>query len=177
MSEDEISDSEAASPDTVIERCAVSDRRRLSLRTFVQSGLTPRRRGGRRDGEHEHLIDWHEPDLLFLALAILLLSVTDAFFTLTLMTRGAEEANPLLALRSSALSRSLRGSEDGAHRRRGSGVGRDGARQGVPDRARTDRFAMFSGWLRGPGRLRNVDAEDSSLRRDRGCPNSAIGAY
>jgi hypothetical protein len=59
--------------------------------------LTPRRRGGRRDGEHEHLIDWHEPDLLFLALAILLLSVTDAFFTLTLMTRGAEEANPLLA--------------------------------------------------------------------------------
>jgi hypothetical protein len=97
VSEDEISDSEAAGPDTVIERRAVSDRRRLSLRTFVQSGLTPRRRGGRRDGEHEHLIDWHEPDLLFLALAILLLSVTDAFFTLTLMTRGAEEANPLLA--------------------------------------------------------------------------------
>ena len=97
MSENEISDSEAASLDTVSERRAVGDRRRLSLRTFVQSGLTPRRRGGRRDGEHEHLIDWHEPDLLFLALAILLLSVTDAFFTLTLMTRGAEEANLLLA--------------------------------------------------------------------------------
>ena len=97
MSEDEISDSQAASLDTVSERRAVRDRRRLSLRTFLQGSLTPRRRDGRRDGEHEHLIDWHEPDLLFLALAILLLSVTDAFFTLTLMTRGAEEANPVLA--------------------------------------------------------------------------------
>ena len=97
MSEDEISDSQAASLDTDSERRAVRDRRRLSLRTFLQGGLTPRRRSGRRDGEHEHLIDWHEPDLLFLALAILLLSVTDAFFTLTLMTRGAEEANPVLA--------------------------------------------------------------------------------
>ena len=55
MSEDEISDSEAASLDTAIERRAVSDRRRLSLRTFLQGGLTPRRRDGRRDGEHEHL--------------------------------------------------------------------------------------------------------------------------
>jgi len=97
VSEDEISDSQAASLDTVTERRAVHDRRRLSLRTFLQSGLTPRRRGGRRNGEHEHLIDWHEPELLFLALAILLLSVTDAFFTLTLITEGAEEANPILA--------------------------------------------------------------------------------
>ncbi len=97
MSEDEISDSQAASLDTVSERRAVCDRRRLTLRTFLQGGFTPRRRGGRRDGEHEHLIDWHEPDLLFLALAILLLSVTDAFFTLTLMSGGAEEANPVLA--------------------------------------------------------------------------------
>ena len=97
MSEDEVNDLGTASLDTVIERRAVRDRRRLSLRTFLRSGLTPRRRDGRRDGEHEHLIDWHEPDLLFLALAILLLRVTDAFFTLTLMTRGAEEANPVLA--------------------------------------------------------------------------------
>lgn len=42
-------------------------------------------------------IDWHEPYLLFLSVMILLLSVADAFLTLTLIMGGAEEANPLLA--------------------------------------------------------------------------------
>jgi hypothetical protein len=72
------------------------DRRRTTLRTFLQSGFTPRRRGGRRAGEHHLPIDWHEPYLLFLALTILLLNVADAFLTLTLLTAGAREANPLL---------------------------------------------------------------------------------
>ena len=81
--------------DTPIDR-RVSDRRRLTFRTLFQSGFTPRRRGGRRAEDHESLVDWHEPELLFLALAILLLSVTDAFFTLTLLTNGASEANPII---------------------------------------------------------------------------------
>lgn len=42
-------------------------------------------------------IDWHEPYLLFLALTILLLNVLDAFLTLTLLTVGARESNPLIA--------------------------------------------------------------------------------
>ena len=42
-------------------------------------------------------IDWHEPYLLFLSLTILLLSVADAFLTLTLIMGGATEANPFLA--------------------------------------------------------------------------------
>ena len=42
-------------------------------------------------------MDWHEPHLLFLSITILLLSVADAFFTLTLLTLGATEANPFLA--------------------------------------------------------------------------------
>jgi len=73
------------------------DRRRLTLRTFVQGGLTPRRRASRRGTEPHALVDWHEPHLLFLAVAILLLSVTDAFLTLTLIKYGAHEANPFLA--------------------------------------------------------------------------------
>jgi uncharacterized protein DUF5658 len=80
-----------------VERRRGGDRRRLTLRTFLQGGFTPRRRGGRRAGEHHLPIDWHEPYLLFLALTILLLSVADAFITLTLITGGAREANPLLA--------------------------------------------------------------------------------
>jgi hypothetical protein len=40
----------------------------------------------------------HEPYLLFLSIVMLVLSVADAFLTVTLMTDGAQEANPLLAL-------------------------------------------------------------------------------
>jgi hypothetical protein len=78
-------------------RYSGDDRRRTTLRTFLQSGFTPRRRGGRRAGEQYLPIDWHEPYLLFLALTILLLNVADAFLTLTLLTIGAREANPIIA--------------------------------------------------------------------------------
>ena len=73
------------------------DRRSLSLRTFLRSSLTPQRRDNRRGTEIEGLLDWHEPHLMFLAIMILLLSVTDAFLTLNLIASGAEEANPIMA--------------------------------------------------------------------------------
>ena len=73
------------------------DRRSLSLRTFLQGCITPRRRDNRRGNEYEGLLDWHEPHLMFLAVMILMLSVTDAFLTLNLISKGAEEANPVMA--------------------------------------------------------------------------------
>jgi len=73
------------------------DRRALTLRTLIASGFTPRRRSGRRAGDQDLLVDFHEPRLLVPAIALLLLSIADAFLTVTLMTDGAEEANPLLA--------------------------------------------------------------------------------
>jgi len=73
------------------------DRRLLSWRTFLQGSITPRRRNNRRGNEFDGLVDWHEPHLLFLAIMILLLSVTDAFLTLTLISIGGEEANPIMA--------------------------------------------------------------------------------
>lgn len=69
----------------------------MTLRSFVHGGIRPRRRNGRRAGEQHLPVDWHEPYLLFLAVTILLLSVADAFLTLTLIVWGATEANPLLA--------------------------------------------------------------------------------
>jgi len=80
-----------------VERRGDPDRRRTSLRSFLQGGVTPRRRQGRRTGEHHLPIDWHEPYLLFVSLMILLLSVADAFLTLTLIMEGAKEVNPLVA--------------------------------------------------------------------------------
>jgi hypothetical protein len=73
------------------------DRRSLTLRTILQGGLTPRRRTGRRAADHAGIVDWHAPHLLFISVAILLLSVADAFLTLTLISLGAHEANPFLA--------------------------------------------------------------------------------
>jgi len=81
----------------VAERRGSPDRRSITLRSFLQGGLTPRRRVGRRAGEHHLPIDWHEPYLLFVSIMVLLLSVADAFLTLTLLMAGASEANPFLA--------------------------------------------------------------------------------
>ena len=86
---------ELASP--CVERRHGPDRRHTSLRSFLKGGITPRRRGGRRADEQHLPIDWHEPYLLFLSVMVLLLSVADAFLTLTLIMSGAQEANPLLA--------------------------------------------------------------------------------
>ena len=96
-------DERAAVPDTEAgppfaeRRVNKVDRRTTSLRSFLQGGLVPRRRAGRRASDHYLPIDWHDPYLLFLALLMLLLSVTDAFFTVTLLTDGAQETNLLLA--------------------------------------------------------------------------------
>lgn len=79
------------------ERRSRRDRRTLSWRTFLRGSLTPRRRSNRRDDDLEGLLDWHEPHLLFLAIMILLLSMTDAFLTLNLIAYGAEEVNPIMA--------------------------------------------------------------------------------
>jgi hypothetical protein len=73
------------------------DRRALSPQTFLQGCITPRRRDNRRGAEDEGLLDWHEPHLMYLAVMILMLSVTDAFLTLNLIGKGAEEANPVMA--------------------------------------------------------------------------------
>jgi hypothetical protein len=80
-----------------VDRRSGVDRRRLSLRSFLRGGVTPRRRNGRRADEQHLPIDWHDPDWLFLSMMILLLSVADAFLTITLIMGGATEANPFLA--------------------------------------------------------------------------------
>jgi hypothetical protein len=41
-------------------------------------------------------VDWHHPQWLAVALATLLLCTADAFLTLVLLDRGANEANPVM---------------------------------------------------------------------------------
>jgi len=77
------------------ERRELAERRELTLGTFLRGSVRARRRADRRTGDEYHL-DWHSPDLLFLAVTTVLISVIDAFFTLTLLRHGAREANPFL---------------------------------------------------------------------------------
>ena len=73
------------------------DRRGSFWRSLLYGNLRPRRRGSRREQDaHLFWFDWHEPRILYLALGILLLSCTDALFTLNLINAGAAEANAIM---------------------------------------------------------------------------------
>jgi hypothetical protein len=92
------STNEAQPPRPFVERRVnTEDRRRTTLQTLLRGAFVPRRRAGRRASDRDVPLDWHDPYLMFLSIAMLTLSVTDAFFTVTLMTDGARETNPLLA--------------------------------------------------------------------------------
>jgi hypothetical protein len=65
---------------------------------FLYGNFRPRRRSSRRLADaHFFWYDWHEPRVLYLALGVLLLSCTDALFTLNLLNAGAAEANAVMA--------------------------------------------------------------------------------
>ena len=51
----------------------------------------------RRDDSRFHSLDWHSAHLLAVSIGILLLSVADAFMTVTLLAGGAVEVNPIMA--------------------------------------------------------------------------------
>jgi hypothetical protein len=84
--------------DQPAERRQVINRRDGVWRAFLYGNFRPRRRVSRRTAdEHHFLFDWHEPRILYLALGILLLSCTDALFTLNLLEAGANEGNTVMA--------------------------------------------------------------------------------
>ena len=82
-------------PGLLEDRREEADRRReKSLHAFVYGNFRPRRRNSRRAADsHRFIFDWHEPHLMYVALAIVLLSCTDALFTLNLLHIGAVEVN------------------------------------------------------------------------------------
>jgi hypothetical protein len=73
------------------------DRRQHTFRSLVHGSFAPRRRGPRRDGDLSFTaVDWHHPQWLAVAILTLLLCSADALLTLTLLDRGAVEANPFM---------------------------------------------------------------------------------
>ena len=81
-----------------VDRRDAKDRRGGIWRAFLYGNFRPRRRDSRRIADaHYFWFDWHEPRVLYLALGVLLLSCTDALFTLNLLNAGATEANAVMA--------------------------------------------------------------------------------
>jgi len=75
------------------------DRRRRVWWSVLYGSFNPRRRRPprRTDESRFHSLDWHSSHLLAVSIGILLLSVADAFMTVTLLDGGAVEVNPIMA--------------------------------------------------------------------------------
>lgn len=82
-----------------IERRSGLERRNRTLKAYWFGARFPRRRAGRRAADHYYpIIDWHPPRIFALVLAILLLCVCDGVLTIFLISHGAVEVNPFMAL-------------------------------------------------------------------------------
>ncbi len=81
------------------ERRNRTGRRHRRIWSICYGSFNPRRRSGqRRAGDFSfHTLDWYSAHLLAVAIGISLLSMADAFLTLTLLNGGAEELNPIMA--------------------------------------------------------------------------------
>lgn len=73
------------------------ERRASIFHALWRGSFARRRRSPRRvTDRHPVITDWFEPQWLATAIVILLLSIADALLTLTLVSRGATELNPLM---------------------------------------------------------------------------------
>ena len=70
------------------------DRRKRVIWSLIYGSVQRRRRKARRSEDAAKFIaDWYAPSLMYVVVAILLLSATDALLTLKLLQIGAYEAN------------------------------------------------------------------------------------
>jgi hypothetical protein len=80
------------------EQRRLPDRRRRILWAVVYGSFNARRRRPprRMNESRYHSLDWHSAHLLAVSIGILIMSVADAVLTLTLMSYGAVEINPVM---------------------------------------------------------------------------------
>jgi len=73
------------------------ERRNFGLYSIWKALTAPRRFTGRRSGDRRFAImDRYDSGLCALAIILVLLSITDSIFTLTLISRGGSEVNPFM---------------------------------------------------------------------------------
>ncbi len=73
------------------------ERRQFSIKTIYNSLTSPRRRDTRREQDTVYpILDFYGWTEMLSAMALILLSLTDATFTLLLILKGGEELNPVM---------------------------------------------------------------------------------
>lgn len=79
------------------ERRVAADRREFTLQTLWHCLKNPRRASGRRRSDKRYpLLDVFDGGAMFLAVALITLSLCDAFFTLNIIAQGGQEVNPIM---------------------------------------------------------------------------------
>jgi len=79
------------------ERRSAIDRRNYSLITLKHCATAPRRMHGRRKVDRRNsVLDRFDSGVVALAIALMILSIMDSMFTLTLISRGGSEVNPFM---------------------------------------------------------------------------------
>lgn len=79
------------------ERRVGDDRREYSLRTLSTCLFSPRRFNGRRSSDRRFpVLDRFDSGMAFLAIGLMILSIMDSVFTLTLIAHGGSEVNPFM---------------------------------------------------------------------------------
>src|SRR4051812_6550721 len=82
-----------------LERRSGTERRNRSLRAYWHGAKNPRRRAGRRATDAIFpIIDWHSPRVFAWVAGILILCGCDGIMTVMLISNGAVEVNPFMAL-------------------------------------------------------------------------------
>jgi hypothetical protein len=75
-------------------RAVAVDRRDQTFWSVIYGGIYPRRTNNRRPADNQKfIVDWHDSGLFMIAMAIILMSLMDALFTLNLLSLGADEIN------------------------------------------------------------------------------------
>lgn len=80
-----------------VERRLRPERRTYTVGTLMACALSPRRMKGRRLPDRRFaMLDRFDSGMVMLAVVLMLLSITDSVFTLTLIARGGTEVNPIM---------------------------------------------------------------------------------
>ena len=78
-------------------RRAMPERRHYDLQTLKESLVTPRRTTARRSPDRKYpVMDRLDTGAVVLAIALMILSVMDSLFTLTIIAHGGTEVNPVM---------------------------------------------------------------------------------
>jgi len=80
---------------SILDRRTIAvDRRDQTFWSVMYGGIYPRRIYNRRPADNQKfIVDWHDSGLFMIAMAIILMSLMDALFTLNLLSLGADEIN------------------------------------------------------------------------------------